>query len=141
MNNHRHVYARRKKTHKKPKISFTNTAFTPYGSRIINIKRLGEYINAITQHSGGTITLTGEKRHGLASILSNKCSHKISFSTSKGPRGMNQWESNLAAVWSQMVTGGGHTSLTNTMGVIGVLVMAKWYSVDTSTLRCVKTVQ
>ena len=75
--------------------------------------------------------MTGEKRNGLASVLSsscNKCSHKISFTTSnkiKGPSGINRWESNLAAVWGQMVTGGGHSSLKNTMSVLGLPVMAK----------------
>ena len=75
--------------------------------------------------------LTGEKRDGLASILSSscsKCGHKISFATSKkvkGPRYISRWESNLAAVWGQMVTGGGYASLSNTMSVLGVPVMSK----------------
>ena len=38
---------------------------------------------------------------------------------------MKRWESNLAAVWGQMTTGGGHTSLSNTMSVLGIPVMAK----------------
>ena len=32
---------------------------------------------------------------------------------------------NLAAVWGQMVTGGGHSSLKNMMSVLGIPVMAK----------------
>ena len=31
-----------------------------------------------------------------------------------------QWKSNLAAVWGQMTTGGGHSKLQKTMGVLGV---------------------
>ena len=139
-NNHRHVYARRKpaeKYRKKTKTITKSTSrdvFTLCGSRIINIDKLGEYINAITQHSascGGTVKLTGEKRDGLASILSSscsKCGHNISFATSKkvkGPRCISRWESNLAAVWGQMVTGGGYASLSNTMSVLGVPVMSK----------------
>ena len=52
------------------------------------------------------------------------CSQNI-FATSnkvKGPRAINRWESNLAA---QMVTGGGHSPLKNTMSVLGIPVMAK----------------
>ena len=77
------------------------SACTIHGSRIININKLGEYINEITKHSascGGKITLVGEKRDGLASILSskcNKCDHSLSFATSdkvKGPKGIKRWE-------------------------------------------------
>ena len=53
---------------------------------------------------------------------------RIHFATSKkvkGPRGVSRWECNLAAVWGQMTTGGGHTSLSNTMSVLGVPVMSK----------------
>ena len=75
--------------------------------------------------------LTGEKRDGLASILSSscsKCGHNISFATSKkvkGTRCISPWESNLAAVWWQMVKVGGYASLSNTMSVLGVPVMSK----------------
>ena len=78
-NNHRHVYAPRKpaqKYTKKIKANSTINAFTPCGSRIINIERLGEYIGSITQHSascGGTVILTVEKRDGLASVLKSIC--------------------------------------------------------------------
>ena len=36
-----------------------------------------------------------------------------------------RWESNLAAVWAQMVTGGGHATLQETMSVLGVPTMTK----------------
>ena len=59
---------------------------------------------------GERIILTGEKRNGLASILSWKCTgcdQEMSFSTSTkvaGTKGNQYWTSNLAAVWGQMVT-------------------------------------
>ena len=43
----------------------------------------------------------------------------------KGPWGYRQWECNLAAVWRQMATGGGHTQLEETMSTLGVPVMTK----------------
>ena len=83
------------------------------------------------------MTLVGEKRDGLASILNTKCSkcdHCIPFATSskvKGPKGIKHWESNLAAVWGQMITGGGHASLSSTMSVLGIPIMAKGSSTPT----------
>lgn len=38
---------------------------------------------------------------------------------------MDRWECNLAAVWGQMSTGGGHSQLQETMSVLGVPVMSK----------------
>ncbi len=40
-----------------------------------------------------------------------------------GPRGYSRWECNLAAVWGQMATGGGHSQLEETMSIVGVPVM------------------
>ena len=104
------------------------------GSRIINLEQLQKYTNDLTIHSarcGGNISLTGETRHGLASILKGQCSscgHTITFETSpkvKGPRQYCRWECNLAAVWGQMVTGGGHSHLEESMSVLGVPVMTQ----------------
>jgi len=70
-------------------------------------------------------------KDGLASVIKTKCSacnHTIVLETSekvKGPRGHKRWECNLAAVWGQMVTGGGHSNLEETMSVLGVPVLAK----------------
>ena len=103
------------------------------GSRIINLDKLQEYINHLTVHGaqcGGDIVLTGETRAGLASIISthcSKCNYTIPLETSrkvKGPKGNHRWECNLAAVWGQMTTGGGHSRLQETMGVLGVPVMS-----------------
>ncbi len=103
-----------------------------HGSRIINIEKLQKYTNDLTIHSarcGGNILLIGETRHGLASILKGECStcgHMVVFETSakvKGPRNYCRWECNLAAVWGQMATGGGHSHLEETMSVLGVPVM------------------
>ena len=75
--------------------------------------------------------LTGEKRYGLASVLSskcNRCGHEIVLESSrkvKGPREYQRWECNPAAVWGQMITGGGHSPLKESMSVLGVPVMSK----------------
>ena len=110
------------------------------GSRIINIDKLKQYTDSLTDHSarcGGRITLSGETRDGLASILTGNCSsctHSITLETSqkvKGPRGYKRWECNLAAVWGQMTTGGGHSNLQETMGVVGVPIMTKTTFINT----------
>ncbi len=110
----------------------TQGTITIGGCRIINIDKLQQYTNDLTLHSagcGGSIVLKGEKRHGLASILTGQCStcwHTITFETSpkvKGPKQYCRWECNLAAVWGQMGTGGGHSHLEETMSVLGVPVM------------------
>ena len=106
------------------------------GARIVNIEQLGKYVNELSSHvarckeNNGVIAFLGEKRDGLASILSTECGcgHKINLETSrkiKGPSGYHRWEINLAAVWGQMATGGGHSTLQETMAYCGVPVMAK----------------
>ena len=35
------------------------------------------------------------------------------------------WECNLAAVWGQIATGGGHAPLTESMGILGILSLTK----------------
>ena len=85
------------------------------------------------EHSkcGGTINLIGERRQGLASILYSectKCGHKIQLESSEkvmGPKGYTRWECNLAAVWGQMASGGGHSSLQESMSVLGIPTMGK----------------
>ena len=75
--------------------------------------------------------LTAEKRDGLASIISTECStcgYKVDLETSQkvsGMTGYSRWEVNLAAVWGQMSTGGGHSTLTETMSFLGVPVMSR----------------
>ena len=104
------------------------------GSRIININKLQSYLHRLTSHvsqCGGMVKLFGEQKNGLASILSSSCtecgycirletSHKV-----RGPNGYKRWECNLAAVWGQMATGGGHNHLQESMSVFGVPVMSK----------------
>ena len=81
--------------------------------------------------------ISGESRDGLASILSTKCSlcgHTIALETAQkviGPQGYRRWECNLAAVWGQMATGGGHSQLEETMSVLGVPVMSKMSFIQT----------
>ena len=83
------------------------------------------------------IVLDGETRQGLASILRGQCSvceHTITLETSqkvKGPRQYCRWECNLAAVWGQMATGGGHSHLEESMSVLGVRVMSKASFINT----------
>ena len=54
--------------------------------------------------------------------------NRLSVATSskvKGPSGHQYWENNLAAVWGQMSTGGGHAALQETMSVLSLPVMSK----------------
>ena len=93
------------------------------------MSKLQQYIDDLTRHGTrctGTVTLSGELRDGLASVINTECTtcdHTIVLETTekvKGPRGYKRWECNLAAVWGQMVTGGGHSHLEETMSVLGV---------------------
>lgn len=104
------------------------------GSRIININKLYDHISDITKHAakcGSEMTLVGETREGLASIFACSCiscGHNIVLQTSEkvvGPKGYRRWECNLAAVWGQVSSGGGHTPLMESMSVLGIPVMAK----------------
>ena len=108
------------------------------GSQIINMHRLQQYMYEFNEHSArckGSVVLAGEVREGLASILSCHCStcgHTITLETAKtvrGPRAYSHWECNFAAVWGQIVTGGGHSHLAEMMSVLGVPVMTKSFSV------------
>ena len=116
------------KIHKHPEKKLTN------GSRIINLDKLQQYTDNLTTHTShcqGSVLLYGETRQGLASILKGHCSvcdRTITLQSShkvKGPKGYSQWECNLAAVWEEMVTGGGHSRIEETLGVMGVPVMTK----------------
>ena len=113
----------------------------PAECRIINIDLLNQHIKSVVDHFsefhseggplGEQIVLAGEKRHGLASILSWKCTicdQEMSFSTSTkvaGSKGNQYSTSNLAAVWGQMVTGGGFNPLQESMSALGIPVMSK----------------
>lgn len=107
------------------------------GARVVNIAQLEKYVGQLSSHiakcksSSGSVVLVGEKRDGLASIISTECSscgYTIQLETSskvKGPTGYHRWEVNLAAVWGQMSTGSGHASLQESMAYLGVPVMSK----------------
>ena len=41
-----------------------------------------------------------------------------------------RWECNLAAVWGQMSTGGGHSQLEETMSIVEVPVMTRSSFID-----------
>ena len=77
------------------------------------------------------VSVTEQHREGLASILTTRCEGchtSFSFSTSVKVHGMTggqYWESNLAAVWGQMSTGGGHTPLEESMAALGIPTMTK----------------
>ena len=56
------------------------------------------------------------------------CNHTITLETAqkvKGPRKYCRWEWNVAAVWGQITTGGGHSQLQETMSVLDVPVITK----------------
>ena len=53
---------------------------------------------------------------------------EFQFSTSSRVQGMSgghYWECNLAAVWGQMATGGGHAPLTESMAILGIPSLTK----------------
>ena len=50
---------------------------------------------------------------------------EIAFPTSSRCGSGMRWECNLAAVWGQMATGGGHSSLNESLSVLGVPTMGK----------------
>ena len=113
-----------------------DTLLSLQGSWIINLEKLVPFINEVSTHSKscqlGTVSLTGETyQGGLAYILSAKCSGcrmEMAFPTSSKVASVSEakrWECNMAAVWGQMVTGGGHTPLAEAMSVLGVPLMSK----------------
>ena len=78
------------------------------------------------------MVLVGERhREGFCSILTSRCTgcqKEFTFSTStkvKPSSGNQHWECNLAAVWGQMATGGGHAPLTESMSVMGIPALTK----------------
>ena len=113
----------------------------PDGSYIINLDKLGKFVNTFTQHIlscpqsallEGTqaVTIEGESQQGLASIIGMKCNccnTVLKLETSAKvtcPTGSRRWECNIAAVWGQMATGGGHKKLRETMAFLGVPTMS-----------------
>ena len=143
---HRHAYRKKKlpcqkaQTRKSRDTQTQKQAVSLEGSRIINLEELQKYTEDLNKHASqcqGSPVLSGEVRDGLASILSCQCStcnHTIRLQTSKkvkGPRGYRRWESNLAAVWGQMSTGGGHSRLEEVMSVAGIPVMTSASFVQT----------
>ena len=106
------------------------------GSRIINLKELASFITDMSSHSQscktGTVYLVSETyKNGMASVLCAKCNscyQEIRFTTCLKLGGVgtrHRWETNVAGVWGQMATGGGHARLEEVMAVFGVPVMTK----------------
>ena len=105
------------------------------GCRILNIAELATSVQEMTAHSascGGACEIKGETRSGLASVLSARCSncHQVFFvhssSSTTAAGGQKQcWTVNLAAVLSQMSTGGGLTRLNSTLALLDVPGMHK----------------
>ena len=115
------------------------------GSRIINLHSLQVHLQEVTDHVATCEACTDERlkneqttilfqeanRAGLTSVLISRCAgcqQEFRFSTSpkvKGVTGGKQWETNLAAVWGQMATGGGHKPFAEMMAILGVPTMTK----------------
>ena len=151
MNNRhrRHAYVQRTPTKQMttstclPSCSETTLPINaPDGSRIINLEQLASFVNTFTQHvlscpksalieEGSAITIEGESQQGLASIIGMKCNgcktvlHMETSTKVRGPTGNKRWECNIAAVWGQMATGGGHKKLKETMATLGVPIMSQ----------------
>ncbi len=107
------------------------------GSRIVNLDNLQEFIDQLMTHASQCsiqIILSGEKKAGLASIISSRCQLSYSFDNIK-ESSWSQWQitvgGNLAAVWGQMSTGGGYSKLHETMTTLGIPVMSSKNFVDT----------
>ena len=143
-NGHRRVYRKKKNPYSKmistKKSDCTGIKNKVQGKRIISMDKLQSYTNDLTVYASkctGNVTLVEQERDGLASVLLGECSHcdeSIAFETSakiKGPRGYSRWETNLASIWGQMVTGEGHTQLEETMSIMGAPVMSKTSFVTT----------
>ena len=67
----------------------------------MNLEKLQEYICELSSHAsqcGGQVTLIGEARNGLPSILytsCDKCQYQLQLETSRkvsGPNGYKRWE-------------------------------------------------
>ena len=115
------------------------------GSRIINLQNLQQHIQTITSHTASchpstdkpsneqqtTVTISEKHREGLSSLLTPHCTNcrkEFPLKTSsrvKDVSGKHCWESNIAAVWGQISTGAGHSTLVETMAVLGIPTMTK----------------
>ena len=114
------------------------------GSRLINLHKLNEVITTINAHSascGAPVHLIGEvRRNGLASTLLAKCTtcqaeflfdtcDKVELIHPNGKRRLT-WEYNAAVVMGEMSTGGGHASMEELFGTLGVPAMTKKTFID-----------
>ena len=117
------------------------------GSRIINMEKLQKHSTTCA----GSITLSGELE--MAWHLSSQlavyqclplgpfsflaisnlmaCLQVLYMKKESNIFFLDRWECNLAAVWGQMSTGGGHSQLEETMSVFGVPVMTKTSFIET----------
>ena len=102
----------------------------------MNLEELSKSIVELTSHSakcGGVCFLHGEIQHaGLAVVLAascNKCMQEftthLSTWVTASQSASKKWSINLAAVLSQMATGGGHARLNNVLTTMGVPGMQK----------------
>ena len=108
------------------------------GSRIIELDLLQGHILELTQHAAQCqgeasqgIHRLGESRHdGLASTLVSKCrgcGHVFKFVTSSRiavPGGGSRYTSNIKAVWGEMGTGGGCSTLTERLATLDIPCMS-----------------
>ena len=109
---------------------------------LFHLDKLTEFINTVRQHvttcekttvlaeNESKIQIEGETRRGLSLVLIVKCKgcgKTLELESKKvvGPKGIKRWECNLAAVWGQMATGGGHSRLCETGGILGVPTMSQ----------------
>ena len=114
------------------------------GSRLINLYKLDKAIFTISEHSascGAPVHLIDKvKRNGLASTLLARCTRcqaEFQFDTCEKvelvhPNGKKRltWEYNAAVVMGEMSTGGGHASMEELFGALGVPAMTKKTFID-----------
>jgi len=84
------------------------------------------------------VTVREQHCADLASTLiihCHNCSEDFTLLTSSEVKGLTgskpHWEANVAALWGQMSTGGGHSTLTETMAVLSIPVMNKYCFIAT----------
>lgn len=97
-----------------------DTVSAPDISRIINLEKLTEFIKYFQPARYNVRRLCLLKMNPKSRLKGKESSKKVVRS-----KGIKRWECILAAVWGQMATGGGHSRLSETIGIVGVPTMSQ----------------
>ena len=123
-----------KKVNKETTAIFKTVEPTLDGYRIMNLSLLKDHVASITIHSAlcdeakktaekgnSPIVLVSEDRHGIACLLKAKCNgcgkiFQLNSSDKVDTPIGKQFDINVRGVWGSMVTGGGCSSLNESLG-------------------------